>query len=87
MQSSAINHHRCWTLSGALSICTRWIEEASAQSSIDIQFYPIEAFIEKLDFEFVRNLCEGNLIINASQSLHHIQTDSQRVKVLQAVKI
>lgn len=70
----------------ALSICTRRIEEASAQSNIDIQFYPIEAFIEKLDFEFVRNLCEGNLIVNASLALHHIQTDSQRVKVLQSVK-
>ncbi|HMW38412.1 MAG: GRAS family protein [Saprospiraceae bacterium] len=70
----------------ALSICTRRIEEISAHSNIDIQFYPIEAFIEKLDFEFVRNLCQGNLIVNASLALHHIQTDIQRVKVLQAVK-
>lgn len=61
------------------------INAMRSQVHFEIEFTPINAFAEQVDFEKLNKKIEGRLIVNASLALHHLQTSAQRDEVLAAI--
>lgn len=68
----------------ALDFTTEILNELKSQLNFTLNFIPIHIDVESLDIEKIKDLSPSNteaIIINASLTLHHIQTDVLRLEL------
>lgn len=69
----------------ALETAGKIINEMADSVSFTLEFIPLNSFIQECDvraLQEVLNRIEGDIIINASLALHHIQTLEERIEVI-----
>ena len=69
----------------ALSIAERNINACRKEISFDLDFIPVAEYVENVDFAALGKL-PGEIIVNASLALHHIQTKAQRNSTIAKVR-
>lgn len=65
------------------------ISSLNEQVGFSIEFFPVNMFIQDISTATLReitNRYEGDIVINASLSIHHIQTLEERVNVLNTLR-
>jgi len=73
----------------AIDHTTALIPNLKKELHYQLEYHPINALVEDLDADFIRTLIPSNnqcLLINASLTLHHIQSEQDRLKLFQKIK-
>jgi hypothetical protein len=74
----------------ALDFTSAQIPDLKKELNYQLDFYPINTLVEDIDIESIKNLIPLNnnlLLINASLTLHHIQSEDDRLKLFQKLKL
>jgi hypothetical protein len=69
----------------ALDIAIKSFSSIQNELPFELQFSPIHDFIENIDFSKIENIT-GTIIVNASLSLHHIQSSEKRTEIISKIK-
>ncbi len=74
----------------ALNIATESIVKYTKKLPFEFSFYPIQGFIEKIDFTEIQTIISqfnGKVVINESLALHHIQSMDERQKTIAKLRL